>query len=170
MLSITNLSYFIGERPIYKDASIHIKPKDKIGLIGPNGSGKTTLLRLITREYQPGEGTISKSKDCSIGFLNQDLLSYNSDDTILHVTMQAFEEALSVQEKIEKVLEKMETDYEEKLVAQLTKLQEKFESLEGYTLQSKAEEPHETTDVRTFERAQFRLRFSKDTSYSQAKS
>lgn len=140
MLSINNLSYFIGERPIYKDASVHIKPKDKIGLIGPNGSGKTTLLRLITGEYQPGEGTVSKSKDCSIGFLNQDLLSYASDDTILHVTMQAFEEALSVQEKIEKVLEKMETDYEEKLIAQLTKLQEKFESLEGYTLQSKAEE------------------------------
>ena len=44
MISITNLSYYLGDRALYENASLHIKPKDKIGLIGLNGTGKSTLL------------------------------------------------------------------------------------------------------------------------------
>ncbi|WKN41106.1 ribosomal protection-like ABC-F family protein [Tunicatimonas pelagia] len=140
MLAINNLSYHIGGRALYDGANLHIKPKDKIGLIGLNGTGKSTLLRLIDGEYQPDGGEITKANDCTIGFLNQDLLSFQSDDSILNVAMQAFEEALEIEHKIEKVLKKMETDYEDKLVSQLTRLQEQFEVLEGYTLQARAEE------------------------------
>ena len=140
MLSINNLTYYIGGRPIYDNASLHIKPRDKIGLIGLNGTGKTTLLRLIDGEYQFDSGEISKSNDCTIGFLNQDLLSYQSEESILHVAMQAFEETLEVQRKIDNVLHQMEVNYEDKLVNKLTQLQEQFERMEGYTMQSKAEE------------------------------
>ena len=140
MLAINNISYYIGSRPLYEDANLHIKPKDKIGLIGLNGTGKSTLLKLINGEYQPDGGEISKANDCTIGFLNQDLLSFQSDDSILNVAMQAFEEALAIERKIEKVLKKMETDYDDKLVEKLTCLQEQFEIMEGYALQAKAEE------------------------------
>ena len=140
MLAINNLSYYIGSRPLYEDANLHIKPKDKIGLIGLNGTGKSTLLKLINGEYQPDGGEISKSNDCTVGFLNQDLLSFQSDDSILNVAMQAFEEALAIEHKIEKVLKKMETNYDDKLVEKLTRLQEQFEIMEGYALQAKAEE------------------------------
>lgn len=140
MLSINNISYYIGGRPLYENASLHIKPKDKIGLIGLNGTGKSTLLRLINGEYQLDGGDISKSNDCSIGFLNQDLLSYQSEDSILHVAMEAFQEALDIQHKIDKILHKMEVDYNDGLVDKLTRLQEQFEALDGYTMQAKAEE------------------------------
>ena len=140
MLSINNLSYFLGDRALYNKASLHIKPKDKIGLIGLNGTGKSTLLRLINNEYQPDEGEIQKSNECTIGFLNQDLLSYQTDDSILSVAMEAFAETLKIQKQIDKVIKEMETNYEDSLVDKLTKLQERFEALEGYTLQSKAEE------------------------------
>ncbi len=140
MIAINNLSYYIGGRPLYEGANLHIKPKDKIGLIGLNGTGKSTLLRLINGEYTLDGGEISQSKDCTIGFLNQDLLSYQTDDSILTVAMQAFGEAVDVERQIEKVLHKMETNYEDKLVDQLTRLQEKYEALDGYTMQAKAEE------------------------------
>ena len=140
MLAINNLSYYIGSRPLYEETNLHIKPKDKIGLVGLNGTGKSTLLKLIVGEYQPDGGEITKANDCSIGFLNQDLLSFQSDDSILNVAMQAFEEALAIEHKIERMLKQMETDYSDKLVDKLTRLQEKFEILEGYALQAKAEE------------------------------
>ncbi len=140
MLSINNLSFYIGSRPLYEDVSLHIKPKDRIGLIGANGTGKSTLLRLITGEYKPDKGDISRSGECTIGFLNQDLLSYDSQESILHVAMQAFEEAMALQKKIDEVLKEMETDYKDSLVDKLTKLQERFEALDGYSIQSKAEE------------------------------
>jgi ATP-binding cassette, subfamily F, member 3 len=140
MLSINNLSFYFGSRALYDNVSLHIKPKAKIGLIGANGTGKSTLLRLITGEYTPDEGTISKSGDCSIGFLNQDLLSYESEESILTVAMMAFEKANVIQKQIESILHEMETNYKDELVEKLTKLQEEFEVLDGYSLQSKAEE------------------------------
>ena len=140
MLSISNLSFYFGSRPLYEDVSLHIKPKDKIGLIGANGTGKSTLLRLIVGEYTPDEGEISKSNDCTIGFLNQDLLSYQSEDSILTVAMQAFERQNVLQKQIENVLHEMETNYRDELVDKLAKVQEEFEALDGYTIQSKTEE------------------------------
>jgi ATP-binding cassette subfamily F protein 3 len=140
MLSISNLNFYFGSRALYEGASLHIKPKTKIGLIGANGTGKSTLLRLISGEYTPDGGTISKSGDCTIGFLNQDLLSYQTDDSILNVAMQAFEKQLELQKEIDNVLHKMETNYEDKDIDLLAKLQEDFERLDGYTIQSRTEE------------------------------
>ncbi len=139
MIAINNLSYFIGDRALYDNASLHIKPNDKIGLIGLNGKGKSTLLHLIIGNFQATSGEISKSKDCSIGFLNQDLLSYQSEESILAVAMQAFERANELQLNIERILKKMETHYEDKLIDQLTKAQDEYEALGGYSLQSEAE-------------------------------
>jgi ATP-binding cassette subfamily F protein 3 len=140
MISITNLSYYIGGRPLYENANMFIKPKDKIGLIGLNGRGKSTLLKLINGDYKPDAGSISKSNDCTIGFLNQDLLSYQTDDAIVTVAMEAFKDAVDTQRQIEKILHKLETEYADDLVDKLTKLQEKFEHLDGYSMQAKAEE------------------------------
>jgi ATP-binding cassette, subfamily F, member 3 len=140
MISITNLSYFIGGRALYENANMFIKPKDKIGLIGLNGRGKSTLLKLINGDYKPDGGSISKSNDCTIGFLNQDLLSYQTEDAIVTVAMEAFKDAVDTQRQIEKILHKLETEYSDDLVDKLTRLQEKFEHLDGYSMQARAEE------------------------------
>lgn len=139
MIAITNLSYFLGDRALYDSASLHIKPKQKIGLIGLNGTGKSTLLRMINGEFQPDGGNISKSGDCTIGFLNQDLLSYQSDDSILSVAMQAFERQNLLQVQMDKILHDMEHNYTDALVDKLARVQDEFEALDGYSVQSKAE-------------------------------
>jgi ATP-binding cassette, subfamily F, member 3 len=149
MLSITNLSYFLGERVLFDAAQLHIKPKEKIGLVGLNGTGKTTLLRIISGETTPDGGEISKRNDCTIGYLNQDLLSFQSDDSILSVAMGAFAEAAAYEQKIEHTLKLLETDHSEKLLIKLTSLQEKFEALGGYTLESQAEEILEGVGFKT---------------------
>src|SRR6478735_4396315 len=140
MISVSNISYFIGGRALYENASMFIKPKDKIGLIGLNGRGKSTLLKIINGELKLDAGSVSKSGDCTIGFLNQDLLSYQSEDSILTVAMGAFREVVDIEREMEHVIKKLETDYDDSLVERLTKLQEKYEHLDGYTIQSKAEE------------------------------
>ncbi|MBD8487415.1 ABC-F family ATP-binding cassette domain-containing protein [Echinicola sp. CAU 1574] len=140
MLSINNLSYYIGGRALYENASLHIKPKDKMGLVGLNGTGKSTLLKIINGDYQPSKGEIQKAKDCTIGFLNQDLLSYQSEDSILEVALEAFKDTLKLQDEIDAVLKQMETDYSEEIINKLAHLQERFEANEGYTIKAKAEE------------------------------
>ena len=140
MISITNLSYYLGSRALYDSASLHIKPNQKIGLIGLNGTGKSTLLRIINGDYQADGGTISKAGDVTLGFLNQDLLSYQTDDSILSVAMQAFARQNELQKQIDELLHEMETNYRDELVDQLGKVQEEFDALDGYTVQARAEE------------------------------
>jgi ATP-binding cassette subfamily F protein 3 len=140
MISIDNISYYLGERILYEDASLFITPKDKIGLIGLNGTGKSTLLKMLVGDVELASGEISKGKSTSIGFLNQDLLSYQSDEPILEVAMQAFHQALDLQHQIDVVLKEMELNYTDKLLERLSLLQEQFEAADGYTIQSQAEE------------------------------
>jgi ATP-binding cassette subfamily F protein 3 len=149
MLNINSLSFYFGGRTIFEDANLQIKPKDKMGLIGLNGKGKSTLLKLIAGEYQPDAGSISKSGDCTVGFLNQDLLSYQSSDSILNVAMQGFERQLALQKEIDDTIKEMETDYKDELVDKLGELQHEFDLLDGYSIESKAEEILEGLGFRT---------------------
>lgn len=140
MIAINNLTFEIGARALYDEANWHIKPGEKTGLIGANGTGKTTLLKLIVGEYTPTSGTISKSKDLRIGYLNQDLLSYQSDKSILHVAMEAFERQNQLHSEIENLLKKLETDYSDDLLHKLSDKQHEFEALDGYNIEFKAHE------------------------------
>lgn len=140
MIAINNLTFEIGARALYDEANWHIKPGEKIGLIGANGTGKTTLLKIIVGDYKPTSGTISKSKELTIGYLNQDLLSYASDKSILHVAMEAFERQNQLHTEIENLLKKLETDYSEDLLHKLSDKQHEFETLDGYNIEYKAHE------------------------------
>ncbi|HLS96396.1 MAG TPA: ABC-F family ATP-binding cassette domain-containing protein [Sphingobacterium sp.] len=140
MISINNLTFEIGSRVLYEDANWHIKPGDKAGLIGANGAGKSTLLKLIVGDYTPTAGTISMAKDLKIGYLNQDLLSYHSEKSILHVAMEAFERQNQLHAEIETLLRKLETDYSDDILHKLSDKQTEFEALDGYNIEFRAHE------------------------------
>lgn len=139
MFVLNDITFEFGSRILFSDLNWHIRPQEKIGLIGANGTGKSTLLRVISGDYTPSSGNISKRNDLVIGFLNQDLLSYLSDKSILDVAMEAFERANYLHQQIEKTLHEMETDHSDAILDRLQKLQSEYEALDGYTLQSKAE-------------------------------
>ncbi len=149
MISINNITYYIGNRAIYDDASLFIKTNDKIGFIGLNGTGKSTLLKIINGEIIPEKGKINKSNEVTLGFLNQDMLSYNLDDSILSIAMEAFSTAIEMQKKIDHILKEMEANYTPKLLEKLSDLQEKFTAIGGYEMQSKAEKVLEGIGFKT---------------------
>ena len=139
MLSLNNISFEFGSRYLYKDATWQINPGEKIGLVGLNGTGKSTLLRIINGEYQLESGDISKIRNLTIGFLNQDLLSYSSGETILEVAMQAFASTLQLEKEINELLIKLETDHSDEVLHALHDKQVAFEAADGYNLRPKAE-------------------------------
>ncbi|MBP6334559.1 MAG: ABC-F family ATP-binding cassette domain-containing protein [Bacteroidia bacterium] len=139
MLTLNNIRFEFGGRYLYKDATWQINPGEKIGLIGLNGTGKSTLLRIINGEYALEQGEISKLKNMSIGFLNQDLLSYSSSETILEVALQAFQDALRLDKEIHDLLEKLEHDHSDEILHALHDKQQAYDMLDGYNLKPKAE-------------------------------
>jgi ATP-binding cassette subfamily F protein 3 len=72
MLSVDNLTYRVGGREIFEQASVAIPGGKRVGLVGRNGTGKSTLLKLIDGELQPDLGDISIQPGMRIGRMAQD--------------------------------------------------------------------------------------------------
>ena len=46
------------ERRVLNGLNFHLRPGERVALIGENGQGKTTIVKLITRLYDPTEGQV----------------------------------------------------------------------------------------------------------------
>lgn len=139
MLALNDFSFEFAGRYLYKKASWHIKPNEKVGLVGLNGTGKSTLLRVIAGEFELREGGISKSSNLKIGFLNQDLLSVEFDESVKDVVLSGRDDLLNIDIEINKLLKEIEIHYDDKRLNRLSELQEQFGQLGGYDWQSQAE-------------------------------
>ena len=72
MLSINDLTYRIGGRVLFEDASVQIATGQKVGLVGRNGTGKSTLFKLIKGELAPDRGSIGMSPRTRLGDVAQE--------------------------------------------------------------------------------------------------
>src|SRR6185369_9598927 len=146
LIGLNNVTFEFGARVIVQDATWHIHPGERIGLIGYNGTGKSTLLKVLAGEYAPSAGTVERSRSTSIGYLHQDLLSFDTGDTILRVALGAFEKVLSLEKELEDLVAELEAHEKSGkgqpdllLSVYADKLQE-MDHLDGYTIHHKTEE------------------------------
>lgn len=140
LAGLTNVTFEFGARTLIKDATWHIQPGERIGLIGYNGTGKSTILRLFVGEYLPSSGTVEKSKNTSIGYLHQDLLSFDTNDSIFEVALSAFGKILTLEKEIEELGKRLEKDHDDKLLHDYTDKLHELETLGGYNIHHKTEE------------------------------
>ena len=140
LLGLQNVTFEFGARTIVEDATWHIQPNERIGLIGYNGTGKSTLLKVLTRQYLPNAGTVEQGRETTIGFLHQDLLSFDTEDSILEVAMGAFERVKQLEKEIEAIGLELEKTGDEKLAHDYADKLHELEVLGGYDIHHKTEE------------------------------
>jgi ATP-binding cassette subfamily F protein 3 len=141
LIGLQNVTFEFGARVIVEDATWHIHPGDRIGLIGYNGTGKSTILKVLVGQYTPSKGTVEKGRETTIGYLHQDLLSFDTNDSILEVALGAFEKVKQLEKEIEELGKRLETesDNEALLIEYSDKLHE-LEVAGGYTIHHRTEE------------------------------
>src|SRR6266850_335674 len=143
MISFSKVSKQYGRQVLFVDASFQLNPGDKVGLVGPNGAGKTTLFRMIVGEESPDEGEVSVPKKLTIGYFRQDVEEMSGRSTLdeaiagsgrvgdLHHELESLQHAMADPARAGD----MDT-----IVARFGEVQEEYEHLGGYALESQARE------------------------------
>lgn len=140
LAGLQDVTFEFGARVIVEDATWHIQPNERIGLIGYNGTGKSTLLKLLVGQYSPSAGTVERSRSTSIGYLHQDLLSFDTEESILQVAMSAFERVLQLEKEIEELGRELERTGDEKVLHEYSDRLHELDTLGGYDIHHRTEE------------------------------
>ncbi|HTH13598.1 MAG TPA: ABC-F family ATP-binding cassette domain-containing protein, partial [Spirochaetia bacterium] len=73
MVNLSQVKLAYGDRVLFANSDLLIRPGDKIGLVGPNGAGKTSLFRIITGEEEIDDGSVTVDPGVVIGYFSQDV-------------------------------------------------------------------------------------------------
>ncbi len=148
LAGLQNITVEFGARTLVEDATWHIQPGERIGLVGYNGTGKSTLLKIFAGEMEPSRGSYEKSRTVSIGYLHQDLLSFDTHDSILQVALGAFGNILKLEKEIEELSKELEKEHNspsaggagEALLHEYSDKLHELETLGGYSIHHRTEE------------------------------
>jgi len=101
LVTVIKASLSFTGKQIFNGIAFQVKPKDRIGLVGPNGSGKTTLLRLIIGDITPDNGEVRLAKKSRVGYLPQDV-----QETLSGPLLQSVVESVPGRVKLKNELKK----------------------------------------------------------------
>ncbi len=88
ILSVKDLG--IGYDKLLSTVSLEVKKGDRIGIIGSNGLGKSTFIRTLMGKVRPLSGEFKFAPRASIGYFDQQMAQYESEDTVLGDFMSAY--------------------------------------------------------------------------------
>ena len=143
ILLVDKIEKSFGARVLFSGASFQINPGERFALVGPNGAGKTTMLKIIMGIDSPDAGQVQYAKDCQVGYLEQETNLEQKDTTILAEVMAAAKEIRRMGERANE-LQAQITELSEQgkdvdaLLNEYGQVQDRFEHLGGYELESNA--------------------------------
>lgn len=130
MIFVEKVNKQFGSKILFQDVSFHLRPKEKVGLIGENGTGKTTLFKVITGKESLDSGNVTLRKGLRCGLLEQE--QEGGQEKVLERVVLGDPYFMGV--KME--MEKLESD--QKFHDRYGELQHEFERLGGYHREARA--------------------------------
>ena len=136
MISVDNIRVDFGGTNLFHDVSFIINKKDRVALVGKNGAGKTTLLRILSGTQSPTEGSISKQRNITVGYLPQ-VMNHTDGRTVFEEAETAFEHIHEMEARLKQMNDAlaMRNDYESEeyrqLIEDYTHLNEQYNMIGG---------------------------------------
>lgn len=90
-----DLSKSYDDQVLFESAAIHLRFKERVGVIGENGSGKSTLLKILLGQIAPDTGQVKIGSSVKIGYLSQHIFEDKKEERLIDV----FREEVSVVEE-----------------------------------------------------------------------
>ena len=123
---------------ILKDIYLSFFYGAKIGIIGANGSGKSTLLKIIAGLDENYQGKIEKSKDYSVGLLEQEP-KLDESKTVIEIIREGKKEIFDLLDEFNRISEKfndpdLDGDQMEKLLNRQGELQDKIDAANAWEI------------------------------------
>lgn len=141
LLQTNDVERRFGADVLFHNINLQIQEHGRTALVGRNGAGKTTLLKMIAGITSPDEGTISKAKDLSIGYLAQDqgLDSQNNIWAELDTVFADLHREEQTIHDLEKQLATLDatTDQYGRVMEQYDRLQGDFKKRGGFEYESR---------------------------------
>ena len=143
MISFANINKQYGKQILFVDASFQLNPGEKVGLVGPNGAGKTTIFRMITGEEGPDDGEVTVPRKLTIGYFRQDVEEM-SGRSVLDEAIAGSGRVGDLHHELEELQHAMadpaRADDMDKILVRFGEVQEEYDHLGGYALESQARE------------------------------
>ena len=130
MLSFNNLELILGGKILFSNVSLIIHRDQRVGLVGANGAGKTSLFKIITGEIEVDQTSLSYPSKLRISYLEQEVPG--TDEIAIDYVLSGDQRLIDIHNNIEEA-EKTEQ------FESLGELYALFNSLDGYSAESKAE-------------------------------
>jgi len=144
MISVNQLTVEFGGTALFRDITLLVSPKDRIGLVGKNGAGKSTLLKIMAGLQQPTSGGVVLPSGARVGYLPQQM-AHVGGKSVMDETRMAFDEVLSLEREMHRLGEEiaLRTDFESadymEQVHRLSEVTDHFHLLGGMNLDAEAE-------------------------------
>lgn len=130
-LQASSIYKSFGAQDVLTNANLTVKNNEKIALVGRNGCGKTTLLKIICKQEEPDQGTVTTASGTKIGYLSQITFS-DEERTVYEELLSVFDELTTLQSRLENQALLLETDHSQAQLDKYDMLQNRFEALGGY--------------------------------------
>ena len=125
------LTYAIWQlRRLFSNESLIIHRDQRVGLVGANGSGKTSLFKIITGDIEVDQTSLSYPSKLRISYLEQEVPA--TDEIAIDYVLSGDQKLIDIQNNI------LEAEKNEQFES-LGELYALYNSLDGYSSQSKAE-------------------------------
>lgn len=143
MIQLDSVTRQHGSQVLLVDASMGVFRGERIGLVGPNGAGKSTVFRLMVGQESPDGGQVNVDKGVSVGFFDQNVGEMKGESS-LEATMSGAGEVSLVRHEMAQLEADMadpeKADELEQLVERFGTVQARFDELDGYALEARAQE------------------------------